>query len=112
MQDTAILDSDVVSELQDVMGQDFQVLVDSFQRDGEQRLTALRAALAEQDTETLRCQAHSFKGSSGNLGAARVCQLCLQLESLATEGELDQVPTFLDSLERAFQQACEALQTL
>lgn len=112
MQDSAILDKEVVSELQDVMGQDFQMLVDSFHRDGEQRLEALHSAFAAGDLETLRRQAHSFKGSSGNLGAVRVFDLCMQLESLAREGETGQVSDLLTRLRDAFDQACEALRQL
>lgn len=112
MQDSAILDAEIVSELQDVMGQDFQVLVDSFQRDGEQRLAALSFAFNAGDQEALRRQAHSFKGSSGNLGALRVFALCMQLESLAQEGELGQVSDLLTRLHGVFIQACEALRQI
>ena len=112
MQDSAILDDEVVSELQDVMGQDFQMLVDSFHRDGEQRLAALESAHEAGDQETLRRQAHSFKGSSGNLGAVRVLDLCMQLESLAREGELGQVADLLARLRDAFDQACKALRQI
>ncbi|MBL4571208.1 MAG: Hpt domain-containing protein [Alcanivorax sp.] len=112
MQESAILDDEVVSELQDVMGQDFQMLVDSFQRDGAQRLVALQAAHEASDQETLRRQAHSFKGSSGNLGAVRVFDLCMQLENLAREGELEQVSDLLTRLGDAFDQACDALRQI
>lgn len=109
MQNSAILDDEVVKELQDVMGQDFQMLVDSFHRDGTQRLAALQAAQAAGDQEVLRRQAHSFKGSSGNLGAVQVFELCMQLESLAREGKLGQAPDLLARLQGAFEQACTAL---
>ena len=112
MQDSAILDDEVVSELQDVMGQDFQMLVDSFHRDGAQRLAALQSAYASGDQETLRRQAHSFKGSSGNLGAVRVFELCMRLESLAREGELGQVAELLTRRRDAFDQACDALRQI
>jgi len=112
MQDSAILDDEVVTELQDVMGQDFPMLVDSFHRDGEQRLLTLASAYTAGDKETLRRQAHSFKGSSGNLGAVRVFELCMQLESLAREGELGQISDLLARLRDAFDQACDALRQI
>ena len=82
MHDRSVLDVEVVSELQDIMGQDFQMLVESFQRDGEQRLAALDQAFAQGDANTLRSQAHSFKGSSSNLGTTYVAGLCMDLETL------------------------------
>ncbi len=110
--DPQIIDSDIVAELKDVMGDDFSVLVESFIRDGQQRLQALSQALQGQDRETLRAQAHSFKGSSSNLGAIQVCEHCLALETLAMEGDLAQAQTRLSALESDFKKAAEALKTL
>lgn len=107
-----IIDSDIVAELKDVMGDDFSVLVESFIRDGEQRLQAMRQALQGQDRETLRAQAHSFKGSSSNLGAVQVCEHCLALETLAMEGDLAQAQALLSVLEGDFEKAAGALKTL
>ena len=109
MHDRSVLDVEVVSELQDIMGQDFQMLVESFQRDGEQRLAALDQAFAGDDAGTLRSQAHSFKGSSSNLGAIHVSGLCMELETLASSGDLASASTLLHSLKQHFQQACAAL---
>ncbi|MEQ3724201.1 Hpt domain-containing protein [Alcanivorax sp.] len=109
MHDRSVLDAEVVSELQDIMGQDFQMLIESFQHDGEQRLAALDQAFAGGDADTLRSQAHSFKGSSSNLGAVRVAEVCMELETLASNGELASAPPLIDSLKRHFQQACVAL---
>ena len=112
MQDSVMIDSDVVAELQDVMGSDFSVLLESFERDGQQRLAALTAALAVGDTDSVRREAHSFKGSSGNLGAIQVCTLCMELEALAGEGNLERAETVLTRLDSTFRQACEALKAL
>ena len=109
MHDRSVLDVEVVSELQDIMGQDFQMLVESFQRDGEQRLAALDQAFAQGDANTLRSQAHSFKGSSSNLGATYVAGLCMDLETLASSGDLATAPPLIHSLKQHFQQACAAL---
>ena len=108
MHDRSVLDAEVVSELQDIMGQDFQMLVESFQRDGEQRLAVMDLACAEGDADALRSQAHSFKGSSSNLGATRVADVCMELETMASNGELSSAPPLIDSLKQHFQQACAA----
>ena len=110
--DPQIIDLDIVAELKDVMGDDFSVLVQSFIRDGQQRLQALRQALASQDREALRAQAHSFKGSSSNLGAVQVCEQCLALETLASSGDIAQAPVMLETLEAAFHKASAALEAV
>ena len=109
MHDRSVLDAEVVSELQDIMGQDCQMVVESFQRDGEQRLAALDQAFAGDDAGTLRSQAHSFKGSSSNLGAIHVAGLCMELETLSSSGDLANAPALIHSLKQHFQQACAAL---
>ncbi len=114
MQDSSsqTIDSEIVAELKDVMGEDFTVLVSSFVRDGRQRLQALKSALADQDREGLRSQAHSLKGSSSNLGAVQVCEQSMALEALAVDGDLAQAGAMLEQLETLFQQACDALESL
>ena len=71
------LDPDVLSALREVMEDGFSTLIDTFLADCETRLQVLRqASTAAQLSET----AHSFKGSSSNMGAVRLAELCGQLE--------------------------------
>ena len=97
------VDRELVDELREVMGEGFTALVDSFRADGETRLEALRQHLAEGDAEALRQQAHSFKGSSGNVGAREVAGLCLELEEQAQQGALDGAGDTLSQIEQAMQ---------
>ncbi len=110
--DTQTIDMDIVEELKDVMGDDFSLLVESFIRDGQQRLQVMKVALDGQDQEALRAQAHSFKGSSSNLGALQVRDYCLALETLASRGELAAAPAEMEKLESAFLKASEALKSV
>jgi len=74
------LDPDVLSALREVMEDEFSTLVDTFLADCEERLKLLRQAdSAAQLTEI----AHSFKGSSSNMGAIRLAELCGTLEHSA-----------------------------
>ena len=82
------LDSATIRELRSIMGEDFPLLVQTFEADSRQRLAALEAAAAAGNAEALRQAAHSFKGSAGNLGAASLAALCQQLESMGKEGDL------------------------
>lgn len=60
-------------------------LIDVFLEDSEDCLVQIREALAQTDTETLARLAHKLKGSSGNLGAANVAELCEELDLQATQ---------------------------
>ncbi|MCQ6262090.1 Hpt domain-containing protein [Alcanivorax sp. MM125-6] len=112
MQQPPVLDETVLAELREVMGSDFETLVESYGRDGGQRLDALRQAVAQGDADQARQQAHSFKGSSSNLGARRVAAQCLELEQLARTGDLSALAERLDPLEDAFNESCRSLRAL
>ena len=79
------MDPAVVSALRDVMEGGFADLLDTFIADSDERLQQLH--LARGPTE-LMAVAHSFKGSSSNMGAIRLAQLCGILEDRAKKSPL------------------------
>jgi HPt (histidine-containing phosphotransfer) domain-containing protein len=79
------LDRDVLSALQEVMEDEYPVLLDTFLADSEERLTLLRKAA---DADQLGAAAHSFKGSCSNMGAIRLASLCNELEQRAKQKSL------------------------
>ena len=105
-----VLDRDVVGELQSVMGSSFPTLIESFFRDSEQRLTLLQEVIERGDAEELRQTAHSFKGSSGNLGALALSELCLELEQAGRGGQLDRAPELLERIRQAYDEARRELE--
>lgn len=103
------MDQDLLSELQDIMGSDFATLVASWQRDTAQRLSAIQDALTADDGPQLRQVAHSLKGSSSNLGARGVVDLCIEMEKLANLNQLDQARELLPQLRQAVNAAEQEL---
>ena len=99
------LDRDMLNELVEVMGREFRTLVNSFVSDGERRMAALEQAVREGDAERVREVAHSFKGSSSNLGVPRLAELCLGLERLAREARLEDAAGILNEAREAFRRA-------
>ena len=81
------LDPAVLSGLQEVMEGEYPKLLDTFLDDSQKRVEALRKA--RDDAKALGRIAHSFKGSSGNLGAVRLAQLCQRLEVESVESNAD-----------------------
>lgn len=74
------LNRDVLVALQEVMEDEYPVLLDTFLADSEERLSLLRQ---QKDAGQLMETAHSFKGSSSNMGAVRLAELCNKLEHRA-----------------------------
>ena len=54
--------------------------------------------------------AHTIKGSSANMGALRMSELCRQLELVGRSGRLDGVAERLVQLEAEYEQVKAALQ--
>ncbi|BCX69939.1 MULTISPECIES: Hpt domain-containing protein [Pseudomonas] len=93
------LDPNVLSALREVMEDEFSTLVETFLADSEERLQQLTvAADATQILET----AHSFKGSSSNMGATRLAGLCHDLEQRAKARNLSGIEALIADVAREF----------
>lgn len=93
------LDPDVLSGLQEVMEGEYPKLLDTFLDDSQKRVEALRKS--RDDAKALGRIAHSFKGSSGNLGAVRLAQLCQRLEAESIESTAD-LGALVDQIDHEF----------
>ena len=93
------LDPAVLSGLQEVMEGEYPKLLDTFLDDSQKRVEALRVARG--DAKALGRIAHSFKGSSGNLGAVRLAQLCQRLE-VESVGATSDLGALVDQIDHEF----------
>lgn len=96
------LDDAVLASLQDVMEDEYPILLDTFVADSEERVRLLHRALAEGDAQGLRLAAHSFKGSCSNMGAVLLAGLCKELEDAGRREMLEQAPALIEQIEREF----------
>ena len=110
MSDAITLDLETLDMLEGVMGDDFQVLLSTFEEDSQQNLCHIREAIGLGDADALRRAAHSQKGSSGNLGAPRLSELCASLEAQAAAGDLSQARELEAQINSEMDKVREALQ--
>lgn len=83
------VDPVVMSQLRDVMEDEFADLLQTYLDGVPQELQRLNHALgAGQSQEVISCS-HTLKGSSANLGILRLSRLFLELETLARGDTLD-----------------------
>jgi HPt (histidine-containing phosphotransfer) domain-containing protein len=90
-------------------GELLSAIVNEYVTDGGRLLVALREALAEGDPEALERAAHTLKGSSANLGAVRMAEVCGRLEALGRAGALGTAPRLLADADTAFAEVRAAL---
>jgi HPt (histidine-containing phosphotransfer) domain-containing protein len=94
------LDPQVLSGLQEVMEGEYPRLLDTFLDDSQKRIEALRNA--RDDAKALGRIAHSFKGSSGNLGALRLAELCRRLEDGSAQPVEADLGRLVDEIDQEF----------
>jgi signal transduction histidine kinase/CheY-like chemotaxis protein/HPt (histidine-containing phosphotransfer) domain-containing protein len=109
---TPALDPEVVAELREMMGKEFEALVQLFLRDARGYVTQLEEAAAANDLARMVAPAHTLKSSSANLGAMAVSAAAKRIELGAREGVLPRPAVAVAVLEQEFQRASEALQKL
>lgn len=102
MNDKPHLDEEALAELRDVMEDEFDILIQTYISDSRERIEALHQALFAADQDAFAKTAHSFKGSSINIGASRLGDLCRQAEVAGREGRLDDARQMLPELEAEF----------
>lgn len=103
------LDEEALAELQDVMEDEFGVLIQTYVADSRIRIQGLREALADGDADQFAKAAHSFKGSCVNIGAPRLGALCFEAEKLGKAGQLEDAPAVLASIEQEFEDIAQRL---
>jgi HPt (histidine-containing phosphotransfer) domain-containing protein len=106
------IDQVALGELKMIMESDFDLLIETFVSDSRERITTLRTAVATGDAPTVRASAHSFKGSSLNICAPLLSELCRQLELEGKEGQLISARDLLVSIEVEFEAVCDSLKNL
>lgn len=96
------LNPELLDELRMVMGTEFAALLRAFIVDSDQRIAAIDDAVRTADADMLRRAAHSLKGSTGNMGAQHMAELCRQLEELARAAPLQNGAAVLEELRAEF----------
>lgn len=74
-------------------------LIDLYFDEVSRRVQAMRDALALRNWSALASAAHSLRGSSGNLGAVQVAQICADIEALDSINMWSNIPSLLSWLE-------------
>ena len=76
-----------------------QRVLTSFAGRFEDDLAQLRKELCDGNTTNVATLAHRMKGACGNTAAHELCRQMAQIEELAREERLDEIPSCIDSLE-------------
>lgn len=98
------VDIAAINELRSIMGEEFSLLIDIFIKDSAERLRTMETVIANNDAEGLRNAAHSFKGSALNISAAKLTELCRQLEYMGRNKQLNGAQNVLELVKIEYEQ--------
>ena len=105
------LDLAVIEVFHDADAPDFtRNLIDLYVKESGAKIETLKAAAARADAAALKTVAHSLKGSSSIMGAARLAALCGRIEEQVKTGSVSDVtPALMAEVDHEFVRVQEAL---
>jgi two-component system sensor histidine kinase/response regulator len=105
------LERAVVENLRELGGQEMlSELSEMFLNGASSALRDLKEAIQSEESPSVERTAHTLKGSSGNMGAKRMAELCAELQDAGTSGDLSCAPELLERLEAEFERVRPALE--
>ena len=79
-------------------------LIDLYLEDARRRLTVMKESLAQRNWLSVKREAHSLRGSSGNLGALQMALICDEIEGLESGDLFPSTEALLACLEQELEQ--------
>ena len=95
---------ETLAMLKEVMEDSFNELIEMYITDSQNRIKSLSEACAANDSESVRREAHSLKGSSGNIGASIMAELTKQVEDKGREETLEGVDELIVQIEEEYKE--------
>jgi signal transduction histidine kinase/CheY-like chemotaxis protein/HPt (histidine-containing phosphotransfer) domain-containing protein len=103
---------EVVDDLRDIMGAEFDSLVRVFLEDAPRSIARLRQAAEGGEIDLMVGPAHTLKSTSANLGAMELSAVAKLIEYGARQKNLDEPLTRVAQLEQEYSRADQALRML
>jgi HPt (histidine-containing phosphotransfer) domain-containing protein len=82
------VDPSTLEMLKEVIGDDLKEIVEAYQATLPELLCQINEGIDSQDASAVQLHSHTLKGSSANIGANDLSEMCLQLEMEAKKGEV------------------------
>jgi HPt (histidine-containing phosphotransfer) domain-containing protein len=109
---TETINKVMIEELKELMEEDFPLLINTFLEDSSKRLVALELAIAEDNANEVRESAHGIKGSSSNLGAAKLAEISSNLETMGRTGDLSEAVAMFSEMNNEYKIVLEYFTSL
>lgn len=105
------IDTATITELKELLADDYTELVERYVEDSGNRMQRIGKSIADRDLEALYSEAHGVKGSSQNLGAHKLAAICATLEKIGMGKEEGDIEQLFAAAEQEFAVVCEFLKS-
>ncbi len=105
------LDDDVLRDLMEEGGDEFDELIDLFVQSAPATITDMHRAFAGNRPADLFLAAHTLKGSCSNFGASTLRDLCAQIEEAGHHGRMEGIAEVIASAERELHRFMASLES-
>lgn len=102
MGESVHVDEVMLVSLKELLADKFTDLVEAYINDCEQRLERMSKAMVGLDLTVLKDEAHGIKGSSRNMGANSLAELCAVIEDQARAGDSTGFEQKISGVEQLF----------
>ena len=108
-----VLDPSQVEDLRGIDGGAMLArLVNMYLTKTPDRIKLLREHVAARNFTEVSREAHTLKGASGSIGAARVADTCAQIEQARKAKDEKRLVELVEALEAEYARACHALKAM
>ena len=107
-----VLDSNVVSELREMLEDEVDELFDELMKKVPEELAAMSECAAAGDLKCIEEKAHQIKGSASNLGVMAFAEACRRLEEGLRAGDVSDTTPYLQTLNEAFAKAIVEIKSM
>lgn len=105
MNNTSAFDHEALSSLREILEDGLDELLEDFVELIPPMIDDLILAAQASDNKQLASISHSLKGSSGNLAIHEFSKLCMEIETMANNGQIDDVIPVISNLQKEFSRA-------
>ncbi|MES9871593.1 MAG: ATP-binding protein [Candidatus Sedimenticola sp. 6PFRAG7] len=107
-----VIDKEVITELYEIMEDDFTSLIEAFLTNSPVCLDQIEAGIREGDCKHAIIPAHSLKSSSANVGAMALSELAKKMEFAARDDDIDRLQDGIMELREEYDRSERELQGL
>lgn len=95
----ALINQAQLQELRELLDDEFEQLIESYIADSMTRIKAVKSAFEQRDNTRGYEAVHSLKGASANIGASRLAEMCLKLQTECKANRISQNELLIQMIE-------------